>query len=75
VRLRGALHGAPLLLPSTLFILPDTCRPAFRQRLPVVTEDGRGILEVRASGEVVLVAGGGNEVRLDGVSFEAGDRA
>ena len=75
VRLRGALHGAPLRLPSTLFVLPDRYRPAFRQRLPVVTQDGRGILEVRATGEVLLVAGGGNEVRLDGVSFEASDQA
>jgi hypothetical protein len=75
LRLRGAVRGKPRRLPSTLFVLPEACRPTFRQRLPVLTREAHGVLEVRATGEVVLLAGKVGEVRLDGVSFEMGERA
>jgi hypothetical protein len=74
VRLRGVVQGRSQELPSTLFVLPEACRPAFRQRLAVLTHNSPGVLEVRATGEVVLVEGNAREVRLDGVSFEAGER-
>jgi hypothetical protein len=72
IRLRGRLTLAAGRAgkrgpPSVVFTLPEGYRPRYRHRLPVLSKDKLGILEVEAGGRVVLVKGSLDEVSLDGV--------
>jgi hypothetical protein len=72
IRLRGQIRRAPgyageRKLPLPVFTLPAGCRPAYRHQLPVLSRGRLGVLEVRMSGEVMLVRGAMQELSLDGV--------
>ena len=73
VRLRGRLtrmsgDGVPKpKLPAVLFALPDGFRPSHRHRYPVLSRGKLGVLEIAASGNVVLVKGSLEDLSLDGL--------
>lgn len=71
IRLRGRLifpsRRRGKRRPFLLFTLPDTHRPRYRHRLPVLSGGKLGILEVEPSGRVVLVKGTMGDIVLDGL--------
>lgn len=73
--LRGLVRSG--VLQKTLFVLPDGCRPSYRQLHSVcVAESVLGRVDVTTDGQVVHVAGGVNNwISLDGIAFRVASKA
>jgi hypothetical protein len=80
IRLRGQIRlgtysSGPPKLPLSIFTLPEDYRPAYRHQVPVVSRGQFGVLDVRVTGEIVLVKGSLDDLSLDGVVIAEGPPA
>ena len=68
VHLRGIVKNGS---GSTIFTLPDTYRPAYKEVHAVLASAVLGRVDIKPNGEVVVITGSYSWISLDGITFRA----
>lgn len=69
VHLSGSVVGGTTTAGTPLFVLPAGYRPSVTMEFAVADADALGILRIDTSGNVIIRAGTGTRMTLDGISF------